>query len=213
MTNFDSNVFINCPLDNEYLSLLRPLLFTLVYLGKNPRIATERSDSGENRIDKICELISESRFGIHDLSRLKSENPDEFYRLNMPFELGIDYGARIFGSDSMREKKHLILGKTPYNYKIALSDISGVDIKNHNDEPDEIVRAVRDWFYETVGLEDIDSPKFIWYRFTDFSTALFDSRRADELSDQDVAEDIERMPMSEFLGCVRAWVSEKVTYE
>ena len=69
---FSKNVFINCPFDSEYHSLLRPLLFTAVYLGFNPKIALERSDSGEQRIDKICELIRESKYSIHDLSRLRS---------------------------------------------------------------------------------------------------------------------------------------------
>ena len=77
--NFDRNVFINCPLDEEYFSLLRPLLFTIIYLGYNPRIALERSDSGEIRINKICELIQASQYSIHDLSRLKSAQTGEFF--------------------------------------------------------------------------------------------------------------------------------------
>ena len=91
---FDSSVFINCPFDEDYHPLLRPLLFTILYLGFTPRIALERSDSGENRIDKISELIASSKYSIHDLSRLKARRAKEFYRMNMPFELGIDYGAR-----------------------------------------------------------------------------------------------------------------------
>jgi hypothetical protein len=55
--DFEKNVFINCPFDSDYYPLLRPLLFTIVYLGFNPKIALERSDSGEQRIDKICELL------------------------------------------------------------------------------------------------------------------------------------------------------------
>lgn len=55
-SDFDKNVFINCPFDEDYKSLLRPLLFTIIYLGHNPRISSERSDSAENRTDKICEL-------------------------------------------------------------------------------------------------------------------------------------------------------------
>ena len=45
--DFDKNVFINCPFDQEYLSLLRPLLFTILYVGFNPKIGLESSDSGE----------------------------------------------------------------------------------------------------------------------------------------------------------------------
>lgn len=54
---YASNVFVNCPFDHAYRALLRPLLFTVVYLGYHPRIASERLDSAENRVDKICGLI------------------------------------------------------------------------------------------------------------------------------------------------------------
>jgi hypothetical protein len=208
--DFDTSVFVNCPFDEEYKSLLRPLLFTVIYLGQNPRISSERLDSAENRIDKICELIEESRYGIHDISRLRSDDAGQFYRLNMPFELGIDYGARRFGSESMSMKRCLILEEAPYDYKVALSDLSGADIKNHNNKPDEVVRAVRDWFYETVGLEEADYPLVIWYRFNDFTADLFDSRFVDGLSEEDVTEDIERMPVSEYVDSVREWVLENV---
>ena len=72
--------------------------------------------------------------------------------MNMPFELGIDYGSRQHGPEFMRGKKCLILEKEAYDFKAALSDMSGVDIKSHRNKPEEVVRAVRDWFYETVGL-------------------------------------------------------------
>jgi hypothetical protein len=100
--DFDRSVFVNCPFDDAYLALLRPLLFTVIYLGYAPRIASERSDSGESRLDKICELIRSCRYSIHDLSRLKAARADEFYRMNMPFELGIDYGARQYGPEHLR---------------------------------------------------------------------------------------------------------------
>jgi hypothetical protein len=81
---FASSVFVNCPFDAEYLPLLRPLLFCIVYLGFIPRIASERSDSGESRIDKISELIGECRYSIYDLSRLRAAEVGEFSRMNMP---------------------------------------------------------------------------------------------------------------------------------
>jgi len=87
--NFHNNVFINCPFDSEYYSLLRPLLFTVAYLRFTPRIALETFDSGETRIERICDLIRSSKYSIHDLSRLKATRKGEFYRLNMPFELGV----------------------------------------------------------------------------------------------------------------------------
>jgi hypothetical protein len=78
--DFEKNVFINCPFDPAYKSLLRPLLFTILYFDFNPKIASESSDSGEQRINRICELIESSRYSIHDLSRLKSTKKNEFAR-------------------------------------------------------------------------------------------------------------------------------------
>jgi hypothetical protein len=63
---FSKNVFINCPFDSEYNSLLRPILFTIIYLGYDPQIASQTSDSGEQRINKILSLILKSKLSIHD---------------------------------------------------------------------------------------------------------------------------------------------------
>lgn len=204
MDGYESNVFINCPFDDEYYALLRPLLFTIVYLGYNPRIASERSDSGENRIDKICKLIQESRYSIHDLSRLKSSKAREFYRLNMPFELGIEYGARLFGPPFMSDKKYLILERKLHDFKRALSDISGVDIKAHNNEPDEVVRSVRDWFVETVGLRGVKTGTVIWWKFSDFTTAFYEAMIAKGSPERD----IDQMPIPEYVDHIRSWVAE-----
>lgn len=38
---FETNVFVNCPFDDDYLPLIRPLLFTIIYLGLTPRITLE----------------------------------------------------------------------------------------------------------------------------------------------------------------------------
>ena len=196
---FEKNVFINCPFDKDYHSLLRPLLFTIAYLGFTPRIASERSDSGEIRVHKICELVSTSRYSIHDLSRFQSRGKGEFYRMNMPFELGIEYGCRYFSSDRLREKRCLILGKGRYEYIKALSDLSGVDIKSHNNEPPGIVRAVRDWFVETVGLRGIDSSTRIWYQFTDFAEEFYSRRQSEGFTD----DDLNMMPIPEYVHFIK----------
>jgi len=206
-SGYDDNVFVNCPFDGDYLPLLRPLLFTVVYTGLNPRIASERLDSGENRVDKICELIQQSRYGIHDISRLRAARAKEYYRLNMPFELGIDYGARRLGPSFMRSKCCLVLEEEPYAYQKALSDLSGVDIRSHGNQPAEVVRSVRDWFYDTCGMNDLDYPTVIWNRSTDFAADLLETRLAEGIPEDEVVEDIERMTVSEYLNSIRAWVS------
>jgi len=99
---FNRNVFVNCPFDDEYLPLLRPLLFCLIYLGFSPRIALESLDSGKPRYDKIVLLIQQSKYAVHDLSRLQASKAGEFYRLNMPFELGWMSGAGCSSEGSRR---------------------------------------------------------------------------------------------------------------
>lgn len=91
---FNKNVFINCPLDNDYKEIFLGIIFTIYYLGFTPRFSLERSDCTESRINKITEIIEESKFGIHDLSRIISKKEQEYYRMNMTFELGIDYGCK-----------------------------------------------------------------------------------------------------------------------
>jgi len=202
-SRFEKSVFINCPFDEEYYPLLRPLLFTILSFGFDPRIALERSDSGEQRISKICQLISSSRYAIHDLSRLQSKKKNEFYRLNMAFELGIEYGIRHLSSTTrFRTKRCLILGSERYSFMKALSDLAGVDIKNHQDNPLVLIRELRNWFMETIGLRHADSPTAIWYNFNDFMHHCYDEMKSKGFSD----EDIRMMPVPEFTSSIKDWL-------
>jgi hypothetical protein len=202
--SFGRSVFVNCPFDADYLRLLRPLLFTIIYLRYTPRIASERSDSGENRIDKICSLIRECQYSIHDLSRLRAGGIGEISRMNMPFELGIEHGCRVFGSAPLNTKQCLVLEKDQHEFRKAISDLSGIDIKQHNNEPAEMVRAVRDWFVETVGLRRVQSPTRIWYRFMNFTSVFYDARLADGFTDND----LNMMPIPEYIDSIAAWLAE-----
>lgn len=204
ISDFTKNVFINCPFDATFVPLLRPLIFSILYLGYTPRIATERSDSGEVRIDKIRGLIEESKLSIHDLSRIHSAKKEEFYRMNMPFELGVDVGCRFFKEGRAGDKKCLILEKEKYRYQKALSDMSGSDIKNHNDEPEELVRQVRNWFIENE-IQHADSGTKIWQTFNEFMADFYQERRDEGFKDRD----LEMMPLPEYISFTRKWLREK----
>tara|TARA_R110002073_G_scaffold2129_24_gene14842 strand:- start:2137 stop:2754 length:618 start_codon:yes stop_codon:yes gene_type:complete len=171
--DFDRNVFVNCPFDEDFRQLLLGVVFTLLYFGYKPRLSLERADSAENRIDKITGLIKESKFGIHDLSRLVSTDKGEVYRMNMPFELGIDYGCKKFKGGKWKSKKILILEKERYRFQQAISDLSGCDIKRHNNEVYMVICSVRDWFI-TEELGKGDSGNMVWDRFNDFQAYLYD---------------------------------------
>jgi len=139
------------------------------------------------------------------LSRLKAEQVEEFYRMNMPFELGIEYGSRHFGSGMLGGKKCLILEKERYDFMRALSDLSGVDIKSHSNEPDEIVRAVRDWFVDTVGLQHVERPGAIWFGFNEFSADFYKERKDFRFFSR---KEVDRMPVSEYIDFIKGWVTE-----
>ncbi|MCE1255579.1 MAG: hypothetical protein LWX83_18770 [Anaerolineae bacterium] len=194
-----NDVFINCPFDEEYKALLRPMLFTLCYLNFTPRIASEYLNSADNRIEKICKLINSSPFSIHDLSKCISSKIDEFYRMNMPFELGINYGYFYFNG---KEKKMLILEGTRYSFQKALSDLSGVDVKCHNNEPEDIVGCIRNWVIEVNELSVVDSSTKIWYRFTDFASDFYDNRLANGFTDKDLND----MPVPEYIKAIKDWL-------
>lgn len=199
-SSFRKNVFVNCPFDKGYAALLRPLLFTIIYLGLRPRIALESKNSGSPRIEKIVALIRESAYAIHDLSRNKAKKKGEFYRLNMPFELGLDVGCQRFAAGKLRKKKCLILDAENYHYQAALSDIAGSDIENHNNEPREIVVKVRHWLCSEAGVK-CPGPAKIWGSFNDFT----DENSASLMRDGYLPGDIAKQPTSELIERMQEW--------
>jgi hypothetical protein len=200
---FKDNIFINCPFDDKYLPLLRPLLFTIIYLGFNPRIALEKLDSAEPRIKKIIFLIEDSCYAIHDLSRLKAEKKGEYFRLNMPFELGVDIGCHLFKGGKWSDKKCLILEVERYRYKIAISDLSNSDIEVHKNEPEEVVSVVRNWLNNQINLH-APGPAKVWGAFNDFMADNYDVLIGRGYSKRDIM----RLPINELISCMQDWVKK-----
>ncbi len=199
---FERNVFVNCPFDSQYLPLLRPLLFTIIYLGLKPRIALEAMDSGQARLDKIVGLIADSKFGIHDLSRMEAAQAGELYRLNMPFELGIEFGCRLFGHGRHKDKRSLVLEAEPHRYKAALSDLSGSDIESHGNEPYRVIGIVRNWL-KNVSPMQAPGPAQIEGAFSDFTIENYN-----DLTDEGFSPpDIEALPVSELIDRMERWVA------
>lgn len=198
--NFEKNVFVNCPLDSDYRQLLIAIIYTTKYFGFSPRLSLERADSGESRIEKILGLIEKSKFGIHDISRIISSKKDEHYRMNMPFELGIDYGCQKLKGGKWNNKKILILEKERYRFQKAISDLSGSDIKSHDDEVIKVIFAVRDWFV-TEELKRGDSGNKVWSSFNDFQAYLYD-----EVVAKDGHESPDEVPIPEIIHHIDNWL-------
>lgn len=203
--SFEKNVFVNCPFDEKFRPLLRPLLFTVIYLGLNPRIALERADSGESRLDKIVQLIRESQYSIHDLSRSEASAAGELYRLNMPFELGLEFGGRLFGSARLRRKRTLVLESKPHRYKAAISDLSGSDIECHFDDPYKVIGVVRNWL-KSVCLSKASGAARIEAAFTQFMTEDYNVLTAEGFSSADIAA----IPIGELMERMHTWVAGRV---
>src|SRR5690349_7037133 len=90
-------VFINCPFDDDYTPLLKAIIFSVNRCGFLPVTALSEDNGLENRLLKIQSCIKACRYGIHDISRTEL-NENGLPRFNMPFELGIFFGAKYFGS-------------------------------------------------------------------------------------------------------------------
>lgn len=175
--DFEKNIFINCPIDQEFIdNLLKPILFIVIKNGFNPRLSLEISDSGQSRLLKITDIIKNCKYSIHDISKVKSKAIHEFSRMNMPFELGIDYGIRYSGLETFVAKHFLILEAEKYEYMQALSDISGFDTKAHKNETKELFKCLYSWFSETLKINRQDPPKKIFDDFMQFNSWLFNEK-------------------------------------
>ena len=168
------------------------MLFCLVRFGLIPRIATERGDAGEPRISKILDLIQSSRYSVHDLCRCQARDEGEYYRLNMPFELGLDFGCRRYGAGQLSTKVILVLEEQWYRYQAAISDLAGSDIEAHHGDYQLAVRKVRNWLAGMPGFEAIGAARVL-ADYEDFQEWYYERQRnlgfsEDDIQDYSIAE-------------------------
>lgn len=204
--SFDTNVFINCPVDEDYKLLLKPIIFTIIYCGFHVKIS-ETLDSGESRVKGIEKLIEESRYSIHDLSRMAASEPGELARFNMPFELGLDLGCKRYRGGEHANKRALILDIEKYRYQKALSDLSGNDIAFHDYNPENAVREVRNWFKKIRNEIKISSANQIWIDYNTFTGAFMVIMHQQHFS----VRDITNMPWNEYITFITEWIEGRRT--
>jgi hypothetical protein len=168
---YSENVFINCPFDAAYKSLFDALVFAVYDCGFVARCALEEDDGSQIRVQKIYEIISKCRLGIHDLSNVKLDRNTKLPRFNMPLELGAFLGAKYFGSKEQKQKVCLILDSEKYRYQKFISDIAGQDIQAHENDPRKVISIARNWLR---GYSDasIPSGSVIWNRYKAFRVDL-----------------------------------------
>jgi hypothetical protein len=200
---FGQTVFLNCPYDNDYRSLLGALVFTVLDCGLTPRLASDQADSGQLRLEKIRELIRSSQFSIHDISRMEPLRPGDLPRFNMPFELGLDLGCRFFGESPLATKQCLILESQRDRYRDALSDISGNDIRAHKGEPETLVTEVRNWLRVTTG-KNLPSGSRLWARYNQFTSDLQISLAESSFTQ----EEIQALELTEMIQYAMRWIRQ-----
>lgn len=150
--------------------MFRAIVFAVTDCGYVARSADEVDNGTTVRIQKICEIIEDCSFGIHDISRNKIDINSGYARFNMPLELGLFLGAAWLGDGHrQREKNALIFETTDNEYQKYCSDIGGQDIKAHSDAPKEAIGKVRDWLSKATQTGIVlPGKKTIWSRYLKF---------------------------------------------
>jgi hypothetical protein len=197
--DYDKNVFINCPFDDQYKQLFDATVFAVHDCGFRARSAREIDDAMRARIDKIVRLISECRLGIHDISRTELDEDNGLPRFNMPLELGIFLGAARLGTQKQRRKNCLILDCERYRYQKFCSDIAGQDIHEHGNDPDKLIKEVRNWLRAVDPGTMIPGAKKIAQRYQQFLEDLPDNCKA-------LHQDIEELTYNDLTTMVASWI-------
>ncbi len=169
--SYDRRVFINCPFDNDYLPLLQAIAFAVIDCGFSPRLAIQEVN-GRLRLEKMIDLMRNSRLSIHDISRLPAA-AGELPRFNMPFECGVFVGLKESGAKKHREKQFLVLNEAAYQHQRSMSDVAGLDPKAHGKDPRKAIDAVRHFLVselrrQTPHEESAPGGASIWRRYQRF---------------------------------------------
>lgn len=197
---FERNVFINCPFDDDYVPIFEAVVFAVHDAGFLPKSARERLDSSEIRLHKIVDLIRSSRYSIHDLSRTELDKTTALPRFNMPLELGIDLGCKTF-SPRHRRKSLLIFDSEQYRFRKYVSDLAGQDMHQHGNDPRVAVTRVRDWL-RAESDAPIPGGAAIYDRYQTFR------RELPELCDN-LKLDVERLTFADFSYAVAWWLQQQ----
>jgi hypothetical protein len=198
---FDDSVFLNVPFDQRYQKIFDALVFAVRDCGFVARCALESEDSSVVRVQKIFDLIRECRHGIHDISRAGIDRGSRLARFNMPLELGIFLGAKNYGGAAHASKRCLVLDSEKYRYQIFCSDISGQDIRSHQNDPDAAISAVRNWLSSFRKGVTIPSGSRIQERYSVFRKQLPRQAKA-------VNQNHRELTFSDYSVLVVGWLQE-----
>jgi hypothetical protein len=171
IADYNDSVFINCPFDEEYKHIFQAIVYAIYRCGFFPKSALDEDDGSDYRLDKIMRKIRDCRYGIHDLSRIELSTTG-FPRFNMPFELGIFFGAKNLGDRIQKNKNALIFEREKYTYQKYISDLNGIDTKAHGNMPGIAMEKVRDWLRTASGRLSMPGYDIIANGYKEFQKSL-----------------------------------------
>ena len=206
-TPFDRCVFVNCPFDAPYKPVLDAILVTIHDCGFIARTALEATGSAEPRLDKIARIIHESKWSIHDISRVEVTPDNPLPRFNMPFECGLALGLQRFGGARDRNRDFLILTSERDQDKRTLSDLAGQDAAHHGNEPDKAIGAVRA-FLATKSATSVRGGDAIRKRYKEFQADLPKLAATLEITEQEI---LSFAYVRDWLNVVIAWLRQKAS--
>jgi hypothetical protein len=188
----ERDVFINCPFSADYHQFYQSIIFAVIRSGFEPRCARENDDGGEVRFDKICRIIRDSKYGIHDISKTEPDAISGLPRFNMPFELGLFLGALKFGGAKLKKKKSLILDREEHRYQSFISDIAGQDVHSHQNDVNRLIGKIATWLRDEARDPNVPGGRAIADEFERFhldlpAIAASKSLAPDELTFKDLA--------------------------
>lgn len=200
METSPGDVFINCPFDDSFTDGFRALVFAVVACGFTVRCAREEDDGSEMRIEKLYRIIQESRYGIHDLSYVTIDPVTKLPRFNMPFELGLFLAAKRYGPDGQKNKKCLVHDRDGYRFRQSISDLAGIDVTAHGDDPRRMVSNVRDFLKTAARRLTIPSRPAVLKSYDRFARALPKMALASKIK-------LSHLGFVDFEALVIAWVA------
>lgn len=197
--DYERNVFINCPFDEDYENIFNAILFTVNKCGFILRCAKEYQDSSSVRINKIIGIINECKYSIHDLSRITLDKAINLPRFNMPLELGICIGAIAFGRPAQKKNRYLILESEKFRFRDFISDLSGQDILPHKNDYNLAIKAVRNWLSHHTD-DAIPSASFIIDNYAKFLIDLPDFCKSNSWNPNELT-------FAEYSSIVTSWLA------
>jgi hypothetical protein len=121
---------------------------------------------------RICNIIAECRYGIHDISRTELDSMSHLPRFNMPLELGLFLGAKRFGRKPHEEKRCIVFDRDRYRFQAYISDIAGQDIHAHNSDVATLIVTLASWLRDQSRFANIPGGRVIASEFAAFLQAL-----------------------------------------